>query len=309
MLANARATAAPLLEIFATGMRELDWIAGRDYVIDDLYAEGHVERLPALADELARHKVDLIVSAGTVPTAAAKRATSAIPIVFYFVGDPVGAGFVASLARPGGNLTGLGGLGPEMIAKQLGIMKQSVPSTARMAVLWYPDFPPHQVGLDNAQAAARSIGIALKPIALHSADDIDAAFATLAREPVDALLMLGHPCLFTQGARVAKLAAALRLPTMGPFREIVREGVLMSYGWEIVDDVRRVPHFVDRILRGGAKPADLPIEQPTRFHLVINLTTAKAIGVTIPQSVLLSAEDVIERTYASSGLNGDVVIV
>jgi putative ABC transport system substrate-binding protein len=294
MLANSRAVAAPLLEVFAVGMRELGWVDGRDYVIDDLYAEGHLERLPALADELVRRKVDLFVCAGTLPTRAAKRATSTIPIVFYFVADPEGSGFVASLARPGGNLTGQGGLVPEVLERSLWLLKQTVPRATQVAVMWFPEFPRVGLLMATAETAARSLGITLRPVALHAPDDIDTAFATLARDPADALLIFPHPFLFSQGARAAKLALALRLPTMVPFRETVRDGMLMSYGFEIVDDMRRVPYFVDRILKGGMKPADLPVERPTRFHLVVNLKTAKAIGVTIPQSVLLSAGEVIE---------------
>jgi putative tryptophan/tyrosine transport system substrate-binding protein len=283
----------PLLDAFNQGMRELGWIEGRHYTIDNLYMEGRNERLPALAAELVQRKVDLLVGSGSPQTTALKNATATIPILFFYVGDPVGSGFVASLARPGGNVTGLGGLGPGVHAKQLELLREVVPKASRIAMLHNPAFSLHALNRAEVEPAARSLGVTLRPIELRSPDDIDAAFATLGREPADALLIFGQPFLFTHGARVAKLAIEQRLPAIIPFQEVARDGILMSYGWKLIDDIRRLPYFVDRILK-GAKPADLPVVQPSRFYLTVNQKTAKALGITIPQSVLLRADEVIE---------------
>ena len=285
--------ATPLLEAFNQGMRELGWIEGRHYTVENLYTEGRDERLPALAAELVQRKVDLLVGSGSPPTTALKNATSTIPILFFYVGDPVGSGFVAGLARPGGNVTGLGGLGPGMHTKQLELLREVVPKASRIAMLHNPAFSLHALYRAEVEPAARSLGVTLRPIELRSPDDIDPAFATLAREPVDALLIFGQPFLFAQGARVAKLALEQRLPAIIGFQEVARDGILMSYGAKLIDDIRRLPYFADRILK-GAKPADLPVEQPSRFYLTVNQKTAKALGLTIPQSVLLRADEVIE---------------
>ncbi len=281
------------LEAFNQGMRELGWVEGRHYVVDNRYSEGHSERFPALAADLVQRKVDLLVGSGTPHTTALKNATATIPIIFYAVSDPVGSGLVASLARPGGNVTGRGGLGPGTQAKQLELLREVVPKASRIATLFNPALSFHAAIAAEVEPAARRLGITLRPIELRSPDDIDAAFATLAREPVDALLIFGQGFLYQNGARVAKLAIEQRLPAIIPFQELARDGVLMSYGSSILDDVRRVPYFVDRVLK-GAKPAELPVEQPSRFYLTINQKTAKALGITIPQSVLLRADEVIE---------------
>lgn len=281
------------LEAFNQGMRELGWVEGRHYMIDNRYTEGHSERFPALAADLVQRKVDLLVGSGSPHTAALKNATATIPIIFFAVGDPVGSGFVASLARPGGNVTGLGGLGPGVHAKQLELLREVVPKASRIANLFNPSVSFHAAIAAEVAPVARRLGVTLRPIELRSPDDIDAAFATLAREPVDALLIFGQGFLFQHGARVAKLAIEQRLPAIIGFQEGARDGVLMSYGWNIIDDVRRLPYFVDRVLK-GAKPAELPVEQPSRFYLTINQKTAKALGLTIPQGVLLRAEEVIE---------------
>jgi putative tryptophan/tyrosine transport system substrate-binding protein len=283
----------PLRDAFNQGMRELGWVEGRHYMIDNLYTEGRNERLPALAAELVQRKVDLLVGAGSPPTTALKNATATIPILFFYAGDPVGSGFVESLARPGGNVTGLGGLGPGMHTKQLELLREVVPKASRIAMLHNPAFSLHALNRAEVEPAARSLGITLRPIELRSPDDIDPAFATLAREPVDALQIFGQPFLFAQGARVAKLAIEQRLPAIIPFQEVARDGILMSYGSKLIDDIRRLPYFVDRILK-GAKPAELPVEQPSRFYLTVNQETAKALGLTIPQSVLLRADEVIQ---------------
>ena len=281
------------LEAFNQGMRELGWVEGRHYVVDNRYSEGHSDRFPALAADLVQRKVDLLVGSGTPHTTALKNATATIPIIFYAVSDPVGSGLVASLARPGGNVTGRGGLGPGTQAKQLELLREVVPKASRIATLFNPALSFHAAIAAEVEPAARRLGVTLRPIELRSPDDIDAAFATLAREPVDALLIFGQGFLFQNGARVAKLAIEQRLPAIIPFQELARDGVLMSYGSSILDDVRRVPYFVDRVLK-GAKPAELPVEQASRFYLAINQKTAKALGLSIPQSMLLRADEVIE---------------
>ena len=281
------------LEVFSQGMRELGWVEGRHYTIDNRYTEGRSERIVAHAADLVQRKVNLLVGSGTPHTTALKNATATIPILFYYVGDPVGSGLVASLARPGGNVTGLGGLGPGAHAKQLELLKEIVPNAARIATLFNPVVSFHAAIAAEVEVAARSFGVTLRPTELRSPDDIDAAFATLAREPVDALLIFGQGFLFEHGARVAKLAIEQRLPADISFQEVARYGVLMSYGSNIIDDVRRLPYFADRVLK-GAKTANLPVEQPSKFYLTINQKTAKALGLTIPKSLLLSAHEVIE---------------
>jgi putative ABC transport system substrate-binding protein len=274
-------------------MRELGWIEGQNFTVENLRYEGRSERLPALALEAVQRKFDLIVCAGTPPTTAARDATTTIPIVFYYVGDPVGAGFVASLARPGGNVTGMGGLGAGVYAKMLELLKEAVPAATRVAMLANPTFQPHAAFGADAESAARSVKVTLMPVELRSPEELDSAFATIARDKVDALLILGQPFLFGQGARIAKMAIEQRLPAMIPFEEVARDGILMSYGPRVVDDARRLPYYVDRILN-GANPANLPVEQPSRFYLTINLKTAKAIGVAVPPSLLQRADQLIE---------------
>jgi putative ABC transport system substrate-binding protein len=281
------------LEVFNQGMRELGWVEGRHYMIDNRYTEGRSERIAAHAADLVQRKVDLLVGSGTPHAAALKNATATIPILFYYVGDPVVSGLVASLARPGGNVTGLGGLGPGMSSKLLELLREVVPKASRIAYLFNPAVSVHAATAAEVEPAARSLGVTLQQIELRSPDDIDAAFATLAREPVDALLIFGQGFLYQNGARVAKLAIEQRLPAIIPFQEVARYGLLMSYGSDIIDDVRRLPYLADRVLK-GAKTAELPVEQPSKFYLTINQKTAKAIGLTIPQSLLLRAHEVIE---------------
>jgi putative ABC transport system substrate-binding protein len=281
------------MEVFNEGMRELGWVEGRHYVIDNRYTEGRSERIAAHAADLVQRKVDLLVCSGTPHATALKNATATIPILFYFVGDPVGSGLVASLARPGGNVTGLGGLGPGANAKQLELLREVVPKASHIATLFNPAISLHAAVAAEVESAARSLGVTLRPIELRSPDDIDAAFGTLAREPVDALLIFSQGFLYQHGARVAQLAIQHRLPAIISLQEVARYGVLMSYGSNIIDDARRLPSLADRVLK-GAKTADLPVEQPTKFYLTINQKTAKTLGLTIPQSLLLRAHEVIE---------------
>jgi putative ABC transport system substrate-binding protein len=283
----------PLGEAFNAGMRELGWIEDKNFTVERLLSEGQSERFPALAAELVQRKVDLIVTAGTAPTAAAKNATGTIPIVFHSVGDPVGSGFVASLARPGGNITGLGGLGPGLHTKQLELLKEAVPTIARIAMMTNSAFPLHRVYRAEVEPTARRLGVTVTPVEVRVSEDIDGAFGTIAREKVDGLLILGQPIVFVAREKIARLAIEQRLPAAVVFGELARVGVLMSYGSRLIDDFRRLPYYIDRILK-GAKPGELPVEQPTRFYLTINVKTAKAIGLTIPQPLLLRADEVIQ---------------
>jgi putative ABC transport system substrate-binding protein len=293
LLSGSSVVKTPMGDAFISGMRERGWIEGQNFTVENLLSEGHSERFPALAAELVQRKVDLIVTAGTPPTTAAKNATATIPIVFYFVGDPVGSGFVASLARPGGNITGLGGLGPGQHTKQLELLKEAVPTATRIAMLTNSALPLHTVYRAEVEPTARRLGVTLTPVEARMPEDVDAAFATIAREKVDGLLMLGQPFLFGERDKVARLALEQRLPATVAFGELAQAGVLMSYGSRVVDDLRRLSYYVDRILK-GANPGELPVEQPTRFYLTVNLKTAKAIGLVIPQSLLLRADEVIQ---------------
>jgi putative ABC transport system substrate-binding protein len=278
---------------FVAAMRELGWSEGRNYTVENLRYDGNSERLRAIADEVVQRKFDLIICAGTPPAVAAKNATGTIPIVFYFLGDPIGAGLVASFARPGGNVTGLGGLGPGIYAKMLELLMEAAPATTRIAMLANSTFSLHAGFAADAQAAARRMKVTLRPVEVRSPEDVDRAFATIGRDKPDALLILGQPFLIGQGARLARMAIEQRLPTMAPFEGVVRDGILMSFGNRLGDDVRRLPYYVDRLLK-GAQPGDLPVEQPTRFYLTINAKTARAIGLALPASLLRRADEVIE---------------
>ncbi len=283
------ATAGP----FRHGLRDLGYVEGQNIAIEERWAEGKHERLPDLAAELVRLRVDVIVTPGTPPTLAAKDATRTIPIVMVFVADPVGQGLVAGLARPGGNITGLSSLGEGITAKQLQLLKEFVPKVSRVAVLRFPADPVHPLLVREAEGAARALGVLLQVLEAGSPNDFDRAFAAMARERAGALLVLAHPIFFAQRARIADLAAKARRPAMYALREYVEAGGLISYGTHLPALFRRAATYVDKILK-GAKPADLPVEQPTRFELVVNLKTAKALGLTIPQSVLIRADQVIQ---------------
>jgi putative ABC transport system substrate-binding protein len=283
------------LDAFRQRLRELGWVEGQNIVIDYRYAEGRVDRLPDLAAELVRLKVDLIVaSAGTQAATAAKNATETIPIVMIYVRDPVGTGLIASLARPGGNVTGVSGsAGLELFAKQLELLKETVPKIRRVAILSNPDNAYHQLAIREANVAARSLGVQLQLLEARGPNEFDGAFAAMAKERVGALLVLSDAIFNSHRTRLADLAARSRLPAAYAVRESVEAGGLMSYGPSFLDLYRRSAAYVDKILK-GAKPADLPVEQPTTFELVINLKTAKALGLTIPQSLLQRADQVIE---------------
>src|SRR5437016_5258582 len=285
----------PLLDAFRQGLRELRWVEGQNIVIDYRYAEGRVDRLPDLAAELVRLKVDLIVaSAGTQAATAATTATETIPIVMIGVRDPVGTGLIASLARPGGNVTGVSGsAGLEIVAKQLELLKETVPNVHRVAILSNPANAYHQLAIREVNVAAQSLGVQLQLLEARGPNEFDGAFAAMAKERVGALLVLSDAMLSSHRTRLADLAARSRLPAAYGVRESVEAGGLMSYGPSFLDFYRRSATCVDKILK-GAKPADLPVEQPTTFELVVNVKAAKALGLTMPQSVLQRADQVIQ---------------
>ena len=283
----------PLHALFIEAMRERGWIEGRHFVIDSRYSGGRNELLPALAAELVRLKPDLIVSGATPTTTAAKDATTRIPLLFLNVGDPVGSGFVASLAKPGGNLTGFGGLGTALQLKQLELLAEIEPKPTRVAMFVNSTFSFHVHARAEIEAFARQRGLEIRPIEVRSPADIEAAFESVARDRIDALLILGQPFYLQEAARVGRLTLVHRLPALVPFDDLVKAGGLMSYGNSLTDDVKRLPHLIERIAN-GTKPADIPVEQATRFYLTVNLKTAKAIGVVVPHSLLLRADAVIE---------------
>ena len=281
------------LEAFRQGLRDLGWVEGRNIVVEYRWAEGRFDRLPNLVEELVRLKVDLIVAPTSIYTGAAKRATSTIPIVFVSHADPIGSGHVASLARPGGNITGLTIIMSETMAKSLELLKAAVPGLTRVAVLWDPATPSHGPGLKAVEVTGRALGLQLQTLAVRSTTEFDSAFSAMTRERAGAVLVLSTP-LFMGGARqLAELAMKQKLPTMFGPREHAEAGGLLSYGPDRADLYRRAAVYVDKILK-GTRPADLPVQQAMKFELVINLKTAKALGLTIPPSVLLQADEVIQ---------------
>jgi putative ABC transport system substrate-binding protein len=292
--APTRESVEHVVQAFLRRLRELGWVEGQNLVIEYQWAEGKVERLPALAAELVRRKVDLIVAPAASAVLAAKNATSSIPIVMIFPGDPVAMGLIASLRRPGGNVTGTtSALGPEMLAKQLQLLKEAIPGASRVAILWNPTDQTFATQMTEVEAAARSLQIRLQRVEARGPEEFDRAFAAMAREQAEALLVGRDSTFLVNRAMLAGLAVKSRLPTMYGYRESVEAGGLMAYAVNMPDFVGRAASYVDKILK-GAKPADLPVEQPTKFELVINLKTAKALGLTIPQSVLGRADEVIQ---------------
>jgi putative ABC transport system substrate-binding protein len=277
---------------FVQRLRELGWIEGRTVAIEYRWAEGRSERAAEVAAEFVRFKVDVIVTQSTPAVLAAKQATSAIPIVFASAGDPVGTGVVASLARPGGNVTGLSGQATDTAAKRLELLREVVPNLRRLAIMGNVGNPFNVLEMDEVQAAARTLGLEVATLEIRGGEDIAPAFEAL-KGRAEALYVSGDPLLIINQIRINTLALGARLPTMSIFRHYVAAGGLMSYGPNFPDLYRRAAEFVDKILR-GAKPADLPVEQPTKFDLVLNLTTAKVLGLTIPESFLLRATEVIE---------------
>ena len=286
-------TASRDVEAFRQGLRELGWVDGRNVVIEYRYSAGRSERLPALAAELVRLKVDVIIANATPATLASKQATTTIPIVGVVLADPVGAGLVTSLVRPGGNITGLAALFPELAAKRLELLKETLPGVSRVAVLWNAANPGNARQVEETKLAAQALGLKLQSVEVWGPDDVQGAFVAMTRTRPEALLTLADPLIFTHRTQIVDFAAKSRLPAIHPFRDFVEAGGLMAYGVDITDMNRRAATYVDKILR-GAKPADLPIEQPTKFEFVINLKAARALGLAIPQSLLLRADRVVE---------------
>jgi putative tryptophan/tyrosine transport system substrate-binding protein len=280
------------VEAFRQGLRELGYVEGKNIIIEYRWAELQPDRLPGLAAELVHLKVDVIVTAGPVSTRAAKGATSTIPVVMAQVNDPVGNGFVTSLARPGGNITGLSTLAPEISGKQLELLKEIVPRLSRVAVLGTSTQPGTAQSLKETELAAGALGVKLQYLDLQDPMDIETAFQAATKGRTEGVLVLGGPVLNSRRTQIADLAAKNRLPAVYGQPEFMNAGGLMSYSASITDSYRRAATYVDKILK-GAKPADLPVEQPTKFELVINLKTAKQIGLTIPPNVLARADRVI----------------
>jgi putative ABC transport system substrate-binding protein len=281
------------LEAFRRGLRELGWIEGQNIVIEYRWAEGRFDRLPGLVEDLVRRKVDLIVAPTSIYTGAAKRVTSTIPVVFASHADPVNSGHVVSLARPGGNATGLTIIMSETMAKSLELLKEALPGLSRGAVIWDPGTPSHTPALKAVETAGRSLGLRLQALGVRRVAEFDEAFSMAARERAGAVLVLSTP-LFIGGAKqLAELGLAYKLPTMFGPREHVEAGGLMSYSPDRADLYRRAAGYVDQILK-GANPAELPVQQATKFELVVNLKTAKALGLTFPPAILVRANQIIE---------------
>ena len=293
-LAGTAPTAeARLWEGFFQGMRELGYVEGQNFVIEGRYYEDRIERLPALAAELVELKVDIIVAGAPPAPEAAQRATSTIPIVMAYHPDPVGSGLVASLARPGTNVTGMSVLGRELVGKQLQLLKETVPGISRVAVLANPSVPFNAIGLKEAEAAARSMNVQIQLLQVRTPGDFAAAFSAMKKDRAGGLIALGSSMFFAERKQIMELAAQSRLPSMASFTEYAEAGGLMTYGANLRESFRRSATYVDKILK-GAKPGDLPVEQAAKIQLIINLKTAKEIGLTIPQSVLQRADEVIQ---------------
>jgi putative ABC transport system substrate-binding protein len=282
------------VQAFRDGLHELGYVEGKNLVIEYRWAEGKFERLPGLAGELVRLPVDVIVAVGDQVIFAAKQATSTTPIVMASVGDPVGRGFIVSLARPGGNITGVSNFATTLMGKWLELLKEIIPTLSRVAVLRNAANPTHALFWMEAQSSGPKLGLKLQNVAVSSSDDLDEAFALVVMARSGAVVVLPDPLLAgVERRRIAELATRSGVPTMCTFKEQVEVGGLVSYGPDLTGNFHRAASYVDKILR-GAKPAALPVEQPTKFELFLNLKTAKALGLTIPQSLLLRADEVIQ---------------
>jgi putative ABC transport system substrate-binding protein len=277
---------------FVQALRDLGWVEGKNIVIEDRWADGRTERLPALTEELVRLKVDVIATRSWPAAVAAKQATTTIPIVIAGTGDPVATGLIQSLARPGGNITGLGDLDTELSAKRLELLKETVPHLARVAVLWNSADGGMTLRSRAIQGAARTLGVTARPLAVQEPEDFDQAFAAMIQERPDALLVVTDLLTMSHRKRIIEFTAQHRVPAMYEVRGFVDAGGLISYGPNFDDSERRAAAYVDRILR-GARPGELPVEQPTRFELVVNLKTANALGLAVPQSLLIRADQVL----------------
>jgi ABC-type uncharacterized transport system substrate-binding protein len=290
--ATTAAAEKPRTAGFVQRLRELGWIEGRTIAIEYRWAEGRHERMVEIATEFIRLKVDVILAAGTAPALVSKQATAVIPIVFGLAGDPLGTGLVASLPRPGGNITGLSNQAADLAGKRLEILQEVVRDFRRLAILAYAEYPGRMQEIGEIEAAARTLGLDVVPFEIREADHIALVMETL-KGRFDAVYVVGDPFLNSNRVRISTLALAVNLPTMFVHRGYVEAGGLMSYGTNIPDLFRRAADYVDKILR-GAKPADLPVEQPTKFDFVINLMTARTLGLTVPPTLLARADEVIE---------------
>jgi len=283
-----------LLEDFRQGLRDVGYVEGKNIQLEIRWGEGKLERMPALAAELVRLKVDVIVAVSSPAVQAARKATQTIPIVMPLSSDPVGDGLVASLARPGGNITGMSMMAPELATKRLQLLKEVFPRQDRpAAVLWNPDYVGMAARFKQIESAAPAMGMNVRSVEIRDSRELEHALEALSREPPDALVLLADPLTTSQRLRIVEFAAEQRLPAIYETSPFVEAGGLMSYGPNVDEMVRHAAIYVDKILK-GAKPGDLPIEQPAKFELVINLKTAKALGVAIPQSVRMQADRVIE---------------
>ena len=281
---------------FYDGLRELGYTEGLNIAIERRYGDWNTDRFQQLAADLVRHKVNVIVVMSTSPARAVKQATSMIPIVVAGMADPVGDELIVSLARPGGNITGTTFLGPELIAKRFALLKDAISGLSRVAALWHPSAYGNRTRegmLKETESAAQALRLHLQLVPAVGPGDLDDAFVAMIRERADAVILLPSPMLYGEHKRIVELAAKSRLPAMYAAREFVEDGGLMSYGSILTDVFRRAATYVDKILK-GANPADLPVEQPTKFELVINMKTAKSLGLTIPPSILARADEVIE---------------
>ena len=290
---STAALEANLVGPFRDGLRELGYVEGRNLAIEYRWAEGNYKRFPKLVDELLAAHVEIIVTAGTPASQAVERATTTVPLVMVAVGDPVGTKLVASLAHPGGNATGLTSIAPDLEGKRLELLKQVAPTLTRVAVLWNPDNAFHVGAERQAHEAAQVLHIDVVSVQVRTARDFDAAFDAIASRGAGAMSVLADRVFLHNRARIVEFAAKRRLPAVYPYRELVDAGGLMSFGPDYADMHRRAATYVDRILK-GAKPADLPVEQPKQFELVINLRAARALGIAVPNALLLRASDVID---------------
>jgi putative ABC transport system substrate-binding protein len=291
--AGTSAAGTPALPAFVEALRQLGWIEGKNIVFESRYGENRLDRLPDLAAELARLKVDVIVAAGTLAPLAAKRATTEIPIVMTSCGDPLGSGLVASLARPGGNVTGLSLMVPDLAGKRLELLKDLLPRMSRVAVLWNAANPYTAHVFEETESAARTLGLEMQSLEVRGPDDFDSVFEAARSKHPDVLITVEDPLTVGLRKQIADFAARNRLPAIYGLREFVEAGGLMAYGASISDLYRRAAAYVDKILR-GTSPADLPIQQPTKFEFVINLKTARTLGLRIPDKLVALADEVIE---------------
>jgi putative ABC transport system substrate-binding protein len=294
LVAGSPSADAAWIEAFRQGLRKLGYVEGHSIVIEYRYGEGKTERYPALVTELVQLKVEVIVVGGATATRAAKKVTTLIPLVMANVTDPVTLGLVASLARPGGNITGVTNLAPDLGGKRLELLKEIVPQLSRVAVLGDPSSPSHAPGWRETESAARSLGVQVQSLEVRAPNpDFAGAFSAITRYRADALLTLSQPLIRVYREQIVDFTAKRRMPAIFHTRKFVEAGGLMSYAADATELYRRAATYVDKILK-GAKPADLPVEQPTKFELIINLKTAKALGLTIPPSVLYRADKVIK---------------